>query len=145
MFRGDRAFLSNFYPSPITVDGILYPTVEHAFQAAKTDSTEHKLRIASAATPAIAKRIGRTVPLVPHWNKNRLNVMYTLLLLKFSDPVLQSKLLSTHSDQLVEHNTWNDTYWGVCKGVGANHLGKLLMQVRDYYTHADRHQSNIHD
>lgn len=34
-FTGKYAFLSNFYPSPITIDNIQYPTVEHAFQAQK--------------------------------------------------------------------------------------------------------------
>lgn len=28
-------------------------------------------------------------------------------------------------------NYWKDTYWGVCNGVGENHLGKLLMKIRE--------------
>ena len=38
--------------------------------------------------------------------------------------------MATGDAELVEGNTWNDTYWGVCNGVGHNHLGKILMQVR---------------
>ena len=34
-FSGAYAFLSNFEPAPIYYDGLSYPTVEHAFQAAK--------------------------------------------------------------------------------------------------------------
>jgi predicted NAD-dependent protein-ADP-ribosyltransferase YbiA (DUF1768 family) len=34
--------------------------------------------------------------------------------------------------ELIEGNWWGDTYWGVCNGVGENHLGKLLMKIRDY-------------
>ena len=37
MFDGKYAFLSNFYPSPITFDGITFPTVENWFQAWKTE------------------------------------------------------------------------------------------------------------
>ena len=40
-------------------------------------------------------------------------------------------LLATGEEYLVEGNTWGDKYWGVCGGIGLNHLGKLLMQVRD--------------
>jgi predicted NAD-dependent protein-ADP-ribosyltransferase YbiA (DUF1768 family) len=32
---------------------------------------------------------------------------------------------------LIEENTWGDTFWGICKGQGENHLGRLLMQIRD--------------
>jgi hypothetical protein len=38
-FRGKHAFLSNFHPSPVVLDGQTNPTVEHAFQAAKTADT----------------------------------------------------------------------------------------------------------
>lgn len=50
---------------------------------------------------------------------------------KFSDDKLRSMLLATGEEYLVEGNTWGDKYWGVCGGIGLNHLGKLLMQVRD--------------
>ena len=33
--------------------------------------------------------------------------------------------------ELIEGNVWNDTFWGVCNGKGHNHLGKILMKVRD--------------
>jgi predicted NAD-dependent protein-ADP-ribosyltransferase YbiA (DUF1768 family) len=49
---------------------------------------------------------------------------------KFSHPELRQKLLDTGSCTLVEGNTWGDTFWGVCDGVGENHLGKLLMTIR---------------
>ena len=35
-FKGEYAFLSNFYPSTFILDGKIYPTVEHYFQAQKT-------------------------------------------------------------------------------------------------------------
>lgn len=35
-FRGKYWFLSNFYESPIEEENIVYPTLEHYFQAQKT-------------------------------------------------------------------------------------------------------------
>jgi predicted NAD-dependent protein-ADP-ribosyltransferase YbiA (DUF1768 family) len=56
--------------------------------------------------------------------------MLHLLQQKFSDPVLKEKLLATGGAVLVEGNTWGDTFWGVYKRNGMNHLGRLLMKVR---------------
>ncbi len=43
---------------------------------------------------------------------------------------LREKLLATGDRKLVEGNTWGDTFWGVCRGNGKNHLGKILMKIR---------------
>ena len=53
-----------------------------------------------------------------------------LLWIKFSIPELRTKLLETDDAELIEGNTWGDTYWGTCSGIGQNHLGKLLMKTR---------------
>jgi len=66
----------------------------------------------------------------PDWARIKLDIMYHLLQQKFRDPLLQKLLLRTQDAELVEGNVWNDTYWGVCSGVGENHLGRLLMLVR---------------
>lgn len=132
-FSGAYAFLSNFEPSPIYYDGFSYPTVEHAFQAAKTlDMTERKTNFTEKQTPGQAKRNGRKVNLRPDWEDVKVPIMYELLLLKFTThPELASKLLSTYPAILIEGNYWHDTFWGICDGVGLNMLGKLLMKVRD--------------
>jgi ribA/ribD-fused uncharacterized protein len=129
-FSGEHAFLSNFYPSKIYPNDIEYSTVEHAFQSAKTDDILAKELIRNAATPGEAKRLGRKVKLRENWNVIKLSVMLDLLRLKFSIPELKEKLLSTGDEELIEGNYWNDTFWGVCNGVGENHLGELLMKVR---------------
>ena len=43
------------------------------------------------------------------------------------------QLLDTGDQELVEYNTWGDTYWGVCTRIrqGQNWLGKILMEVRE--------------
>jgi hypothetical protein len=60
----------------------------------------------------------------------KLDVMLGLLRRKFTQLDLRRQLLATGDAELIEDNDWGDHFWGVCMGVGENHLGKLLMQVR---------------
>lgn len=130
-FDGEYAFLSNFYESPIEKDGIIYPTNEHFFQAMKTLDNEERKRIAAAETPGKAKRMGRSVKLRPDWEQSKFQIMKEGLALKFlCHKDLAEKLVATGDAQLIEGNWWGDTTWGVCNGVGKNHLGKLLMEIR---------------
>lgn len=126
----EHAFLSNFYSSPIIYEGIVYPTVEHMFQAMKTLDLMQRQKIANAATPGAAKRMGRQVALRGDWEEVKVDVMRTALQLKFSQPQLKEKLLATGDAELIEGNTWNDRFWGVCNGTGRNMLGTLLMELR---------------
>lgn len=130
-FRGEFRFLSNFYPAPTALDGVIYPTSEHAYQAAKTLEPRVREHIRGLVDPAEAKRAGRVVPLRPNWDAIKTNVMYGICLDKFERNLdLRQQLLATGSAQLIEGNTWGDTFWGVCRGRGENQLGKVLMQVR---------------
>jgi ribA/ribD-fused uncharacterized protein len=130
-FRGGYRFLSNFYPAPVEFDGKLYPSVEHAFQAAKTSDPSLRKKIREAKTPGEAKAKGREVPLRKDWESVKLDIMLDLLRRKFGHPHLADLLLETEGLRLVEGNTWNDSFWGVTRGRGKNHLGRLLMKVRD--------------
>lgn len=130
-FDGEYAFLSNYSASPFRINYVLFPTMEHYFQANKADNQNDYLHIAYAPTPGEAKRLGRKIQLRPDWEKIKDKVMLTGLRKKFADPELRSLLLSTGDEELIEGNYWGDTYWGVCNGVGQNKLGKLLMQVRE--------------
>lgn len=130
-FRDEYAFLSNFYPSEIRIQGATYPTVEHAFQALKTDDPSEREQIRQAKTPAIAKQLGRHVTLRANWDEVKVSLMRVLVLAKFtSDSVLQAQLLATGDVELVEGNIWGDRFWGVSGGKGRNELGKILMSVR---------------
>lgn len=128
-FRGEYEFLSNFYLVPIPFEGITYPSVENAYQAAKTHP--HNRRIFVKATAAEAKKMGQQVTLPPNWERMRLYVMKTLISIKFPPGgELARKLLATHPAGLIEGNTWGDVFWGVCNGTGENMLGKILMLRR---------------
>lgn len=131
-FFGQYRFLSNFYPASVVLDGETFPTVEHAYQAAKCIDVQSRDAIRLAAGPVIAKRMGRRVKVRPDWDVVRLDVMRSLLKQKFApDTECSRLLLSTGDEMLVEGNYWNDTFWGVCNGEGKNWLGVLLMEIRD--------------
>jgi ribA/ribD-fused uncharacterized protein len=110
-FRGRYRFLSNFALATVLLDGVPYPTVEHAFQAAKTSSRRQRQEILAADTPGRAKRLGRKVTLRDDWEEIKLKVMAGLVRQKFQDPILGQFLLETGDAELVEGNTWNDTDW----------------------------------
>lgn len=132
-FSGNYRFLSNFWPCTLRAsNGIVYPSSEHAYQAAKFLSLERRLAIASLATPAEAKKVGQSGYLRPNWDLIKDKVMYKIVHAKFrQNPDLAKLLLATGDALLIEGNTWGDTYWGVCNGVGRNKLGKLLMKIRE--------------
>lgn len=123
--------MSNFHPAVVALDGETYVSVEHAYQAAKSLDADERAMIRRMPTPAGAKRVGRILTIRSDWEQLRLSIMHSLLLQKFSHPMLKNSLRSTASHELVEGNTWGDTFWGVCDGVGENHLGRLLMEIRD--------------
>jgi predicted NAD-dependent protein-ADP-ribosyltransferase YbiA (DUF1768 family) len=103
-FRDEDRWLSNFMPVKIVLDGIEYPSVEHAYQSAKSDDMEWKSLCADRyITVGTIKRKSREVDLVLNW------------------------------DIIQEGNKWGDTFWGVDlkTGEGQNHLGKLIMDIRD--------------
>lgn len=138
-FRNKNRFLSNFFPCTVYLDGVSYPSVEHAYQAAKT----HDLTIRESfrsVTASEAKRKGSNVLLRPDWEGKKLEVMKNLLEQKFREGTeLRNMLDQTKGNTLVEGNYWHDNFWGDCscnrrkdcEKEGRNHLGKLLMDIRD--------------
>jgi hypothetical protein len=124
-------FLSNFHPSTIYVDGKSYKTCEHAYQAHKTLDENIRDIIRRAATPAEAKKLGRCIQIRPDWDSVKLELMRDFIKKKFENPFLRPRLLSTSNAELVYNNTWNDTFWGICRGTGSNWLGKIIMDERD--------------
>lgn len=139
-------FLSNFYPSPVVLDGETYATVEAAFQAAKTLDKAERKKIQEASSPAIAKKLGRASTMKDGWEASKFDVMLDLLRQKFSSGELRDKLVATWQFILVEGTYWHDNCWGVCScpkcpGVGTNMLGTLLMQVRQEKVEEEKKQA----
>ena len=137
MFAGHYHFLSNFYPSPIVIDGVFAaPTVEHGYQAWKAIRMEDAVSILKCKSPGQTKRVARSIEHRPDWDEVKLSVMEYMLSLKFArNSVLGARLIATGDAYLTEGNTWGDCFWGVCNGVGENHLGRLLMERRAFLNH----------
>lgn len=130
-FEGPYAFLSNFWPSLIRYQGHDYPTVEHAFQAAKARHASDRDAIRLARSPGRAKALGRQCALRPDWEQVKYDIMFALVTLKFTcNEQLLFALLQTGDAYLEEGNDWDDRVWGRVDGVGENHLGQILMRVR---------------
>ncbi len=137
-FSGEYRFLSNFAPVNVTYLGESYVSVEHAYQAAKTDDLRErelfrvKPELGEAISAGAAKRLGRHVTMNSWWPNMKLAVMEGLLRQKFNDPVYCNLLIQTGHVEIVEGNHWGDTFWGQCPlGIGENNLGRLLMMIRD--------------
>lgn len=139
-FTGDYMFLSNFSKWPCEFEGIIYPTSEHAFQAAKSLDYGERLAFSKLNNPAAAKEKGKNVILRPDWELVKYGVMFNVLLSKFTrNQKVFIKLLSTDDAELIEGNTWHDNYWGDCicdkcsKKYGQNNLGRILMALRNRF------------
>jgi len=141
-FSGIHRFLSNFYPVSVEYEGAVYPSVEHAYQAAKSLDPEEREIIRSTGSAGLAKRLGRHAKVRDDWEDVKLEIMAELVYQKFHrNADLASKLLGTGDMALVEGNWWGDRFWGVCNGVGHNHLGCILMAVRKSLEEENEHRA----
>lgn len=145
-FTGSHRFLSNFYPAPVTYCGLVFPSVENAYQAAKfPDLGVYVLTamfVDPARTPGDAKKLARSPELRgrmrPDWDVVRFAVMDELVTAKFANPALRAQLAATGGAALVEVNKWHDQTWGDCRcgkrpecaAPGLNALGRILEAVR---------------
>lgn len=136
-FRGKYSFLSNFSQSQFEYDGLTYFNSEAAFHAQKCTNPLGRVKYTLIKNPIRAKQLGRRENLPDNWEKNSYDIMYAILKVKFSNPRLKEKLLSTGDAYLEEGNTWHDNRWGncsceKCKDIkGLNQLGRILMQIRE--------------
>ena len=134
-FRLEYDYLSNFYPACVRVDGLEYLSSEAAFQAAKCAKAEDRL-LFTELNSNDSKRLGRKIPVRSDWENVRIGEMEKVVRAKFTqNPHLAQFLVETGEAELVEGNSWHDTFWGVDlkTGEGENHLGKILMALRENF------------
>lgn len=144
-YEGDYDWLSNFYPAKVAlttggmiflmveyVEEQMFPTVEHAYHAAKFAELHHHLIILSLEQPAAAKHYAKNLKKIwrHDWEDIKLRIMFGLNWQKFNNQHMRIKLENTGKAILVEGNNWHDTFWGVCQGEGLNHLGRIHMKLR---------------
>jgi ribA/ribD-fused uncharacterized protein len=151
-FSRDRdafGFLSHFHPSPISLDEEVWPTVEHFYQAQKSDHPDYRAAVLAAETPGIAKRLAAQ-PMAPRrlaqkswfrkngimpradWHEAKLDIMRRADHAKFSQhPDLATLLLATGEAMLIEDSP-SEPFWGTGPdGQGYNWAGRVIMEVRD--------------
>lgn len=130
-FSGQYEFLSNFYNTPISYNGLLFSNSEAAFQAQKTLDINERKKF-TEYNAGKSKREGKRINLRKDWEQVKEQVMYEIVYAKFSqNEDIKEKLLATNEEHIEEGNTWGDKIWGTVDGIGENRLGKILMRVRE--------------
>ena len=150
LFYRSDAYLSNFYNSPLCIDGITYQNVEQYFTAEKARTfNDHSTvsRIMESENPSEMKFLGKNTQGFSQsvWDARASTVMINGLRAKFQQNIrLQTKLLNT-TDKILAESSKNDTVWGTGLPMtdpnafnrsswrGKNQLGNLLMKVREEF------------
>ncbi len=126
---------------PFEFEGITYLTSENFYQAMKVESQVLRAEIASMncfQSKTCFRKDPEKYVIRDSWDTaEKLRVMEFILRVKFArGTTWHEQLIATGDEQIVEHNDWNDTFWGwdIRLGKGSNHLGKLLMKLREEFT-----------
>jgi ribA/ribD-fused uncharacterized protein len=148
-FKGKYDFLDPAYYCLAEYDGVIYNSAEAAFLAAQYDSSYFRSIFRNPALPIWrARELARRLQKRRDWTPElSLDLMRQIAFDKFSrSPNLRSLLLATHHERIVAENNWHEQFWGrcicntrpgkygqkdACLVPGNNHLGKILMAVRD--------------
>lgn len=131
-FHGKYSWLSNFTKCKIVLNDIEYPSIEHAYQSAKSNLKSWKLFCSTTESPSVVKKHSKTVKLIENWDNVKLVVMKECVKQKYNQCPFKELLINTGNTYIQEGNTWGDTFWGVdlANNYGTNYLGKLIMEVR---------------
>ncbi|BBC32604.1 uncharacterized protein SGFS_038980 [Streptomyces graminofaciens] len=140
--------LSQWWPSPFTVDGVRYATAEHWMMASKArlfGDEEAAEKAVAASSPALAKKVGRLVRDFDEsiWERERFGIVVEGSVHKFgAHEDLRAFLLGTGRRVLVEASPV-DRVWGIglakdderaydpARWRGPNLLGFALMEARE--------------
>jgi ribA/ribD-fused uncharacterized protein len=147
-FQKDFRWLSNFAPVDIRIGKRTFSSVEHAYMSMKSNDSAWKDFCVTEHNAGAVKRQSRKIQLIADWNDSwRLRIMEDLLRMKFQQEPYCSKLLATGNQNIQEGNRWNDKFFGVClkTGIGENHLGRIIMKIREDLFHATIISSEVTD
>jgi ribA/ribD-fused uncharacterized protein len=134
-FQPNRRFgwLANYSAHAINLDGEVWPTVEHYYQASKFRSELIRHEIQANVSPAAAKDAARrhAADRRGDWESIKDAVMSRAVRAKFAQHGdLRARLLDLGESLIVEDSDQDD-YWGIGRdGTGQNRMGKILMSLR---------------
>lgn len=126
----------NFSSFRVLVDGVLYCTVEHAYQASKFFDTAPE--IAKEITECYSAHEAQKIAYANRdkqrkdWAEVKLSIMENLLRKKIEqNPYVKRKLIQT-KDYMICEDSPKDSFWGIGPNRdGRNELGKLWMKLRE--------------
>lgn len=135
--KGTDGWMSNFFESPIEIDGRVFPTVEHYYQAMKFKDSALFERVLQQPNAWLAKDLASSATPIDWTIDKKVEVMRKGLFAKFyQHSSLRKKLIETGDDILIEASPL-DSFWGEGRyGLGGNMMGLLLMEVRTSLTEA---------
>jgi ribA/ribD-fused uncharacterized protein len=134
-FREQYSWLSNFAKVSVEFDGVVYPSVENAYQAAKLVDKEARVQFQTFSSKE-AKQFYKKNKITAVWtDETKLQVMESFLRQKYAKEPFKTLLKETGTVEIVEGNYWHDNFYGSCScnkcgNKGDNKLGKLLMKIR---------------
>ena len=128
-------FLHNNFYTPVFYECMLFPSVTHAYQAARSNDQTTRRAILNAENLKTVLNIAKRIDDSENWNMRRLKIMEHLIRDKFRrSKELQEKLKATGTREIVmtyEEETVANTFWGAVKNKGQNQLGRILMKIRE--------------
>ena len=134
-FTGYFEFLHNNYLTPVYYEEMLYPSVTHAYHAARSSDDTTRKAIVNAESFHVVAKIARRIEDPPNWSMKRLKIMEQLVRDKFRrSKELQEKLKATERRELImsyEEETPGNLFWGMIREKGQNQLGRILTKVRE--------------
>lgn len=138
-FKDKHKVFSNFYPCIISLEGLNFPTLEHAYVSTKSQEFFFKrlISLLPAEKAGTARTRGRNIRLRSDWSDElKLEIMIDLCSQKYKQEFFRKALNATGSSYLEEGNFWHDNFWGNClcsncKDIkGQNNLGRIIMDLR---------------
>ncbi|MBB2924825.1 NADAR family protein [Cellulomonas cellasea] len=143
-----RGCFSQWWPAPITVDGVTYPTAEHWMMAGKArlfGDDEGLRAVLDAASPGAAKAAGAAVRGFDEdtWARERYGIVLAGTLAKFRQHPGPAGVLRRTGDQVLAEASPVDRVWGIGRAagdpdaerpsrwLGLNLLGFALMDARE--------------
>lgn len=138
-FLGGWYVFDNFAPFQVEWRGKLYPTAEHAYQAAHFIDTNHELaeEVRLTTSPREASNIANLNSEYddPDWKTKKLPIMEEIVRCKLQQHTYIQQILKESGDKYIVEMNDNDAFWGWGhEHSGENHLGKIWMKLRSELT-----------